>query len=64
MHWHFKDWFYSINNLICFSLTESGATEGLSKVTSRTPSSKTIIEATEEEKDNLISKRESSHEYD
>lgn len=47
----------------CFRLTESGATEGLSKVTSRTPTSKTI-EATEEEKDNLISKRESSHEYD
>lgn len=45
-------------------LTESGVTEGLSKVTSRIAPSKTIIEATEEEKDSLLSKRESSHEYD
>lgn len=50
----------------CFCrLTETGLTEGLSKVTNRTQPASTIIEsANEDERENLISKRESSHEYD
>ncbi|CAD7090007.1 unnamed protein product [Hermetia illucens] len=47
-------------------LTESGLTEGLhkTKVLNRTAPPATIVEANEEERENLISKRESSHEYD
>uniref|UniRef100_A0A6B2E7W6 Putative g protein-coupled seven transmembrane receptor n=1 Tax=Phlebotomus kandelakii TaxID=1109342 RepID=A0A6B2E7W6_9DIPT len=46
-------------------LTDSGFTEGLTKVTNRSlPSSATIVDGNEEERETLISKRESSHEYD
>ncbi|KAJ3662725.1 hypothetical protein Zmor_007057 [Zophobas morio] len=48
-------------------LTESGATEGLSKVNSRiikVPLQSTLTEVTEEEKDALLGQPESSHEYD
>ncbi|XP_063698631.1 protein GPR107 [Culicoides brevitarsis] len=45
-------------------LTQSGITEGLSKVTNRTQQTSTIVEHNEDERENLISKRESSHEYD
>lgn len=55
--------FYFLINFV-FSLTESGLTEGLSKVTNRTQPTSTIIESNEDERENLISKRESSHEYD
>lgn len=48
-------------------LTESGAKEGLSRVNSRitkVPLHTTLTEVTEEEKDALLGKPESSHEYD
>ncbi|XP_050068118.1 protein GPR107 [Anopheles maculipalpis] len=51
-------------------LTQSGLTDGISKITNRSqPSSNaasgaTLVESHEEERENLISKRESSHEYD
>ncbi|XP_019872120.1 protein GPR107 isoform X2 [Aethina tumida] len=48
-------------------LTESGATEGLNKVNNRVtkvPLQSTMTEVTEEEKDALLSQRESSHDYD
>jgi hypothetical protein len=48
-------------------LTESGATEGLSRVNSRitkVPLQSTLTEVTEEEKDALLGQPESSHEYD
>lgn len=48
-------------------LTESGLTSGLhrTKAQNRNALSKTVvIEGNDEEKENLISKRESSHEYD
>uniref|UniRef100_U5ESJ2 Putative g protein-coupled seven transmembrane receptor n=1 Tax=Corethrella appendiculata TaxID=1370023 RepID=U5ESJ2_9DIPT len=45
-------------------LTQSGLTEGISKVTNRSQPSSTIVESNEDERENLISKRESSHEYD
>ncbi|CAH1977620.1 unnamed protein product [Acanthoscelides obtectus] len=49
-------------------LTESGATEGLKKVNNRVVKvplhQQTLTEVTEEEKDALLSQRESSHEYD
>jgi len=48
-------------------LTESGATEGLSRVNSRVtkvPLHTTLAEVTEEEKDALLGQPESSHEYD
>ncbi|XP_055586454.1 protein GPR107 [Uranotaenia lowii] len=46
-------------------LTQTGLTEGISKVTNRSqPPSTMVHEANEEERENLISKRESSHEYD
>lgn len=50
-----------------FRLTESGVTEGLKKVNSRVtkvPLHTTLTEVTEEEKDALLSQRESSHDYD
>lgn len=46
-------------------LTQTGLTEGISKVTNRSQPPATMVhEANEEERENLISKRESSHEYD
>jgi len=47
-------------------LTDSGLTQGLhkTKALNRTVPPSTIIESHEEERENLISKRESSHEYD
>ncbi|XP_049300136.1 protein GPR107 [Anopheles funestus] len=51
-------------------LTQSGLSDGISKITNRSqPSSNiasgaTLVESHEEERENLISKRESSHEYD
>ncbi|GAB0092225.1 protein GPR107 [Sergentomyia squamirostris] len=45
-------------------LTDSGFTEGLTKVTNRSMPTTTIVDANEEERETLISKRESSHEYD
>ena len=48
-------------------LTESGLTEGLhrTKLLNRNaPASTTIIEGNDDERENLITKRESSHEYD
>ncbi|XP_035894549.1 protein GPR107 [Anopheles stephensi] len=51
-------------------LTQSGLSDGISKITNRSqPSSgaasgATLVESHEEERENLISKRESSHEYD
>lgn len=47
-------------------LTESGLTQGLhkTKALNRSAPPATIVEAHEEERENLISKRESSHEYD
>lgn len=45
-------------------LTTSGLTEGVNKLTNRSMPPATIIESNEEERENLISKRESSHEYD
>lgn len=52
------------------SLTQSGLSEGISKITNRSQpsanaaSGTTMVESHEEERENLISKRESSHEYD
>ncbi|XP_055685432.1 protein GPR107 [Lutzomyia longipalpis] len=45
-------------------LTDSGFTEGLTKVTNRSMPSTTVVDGNEEERETLISKRESSHEYD
>uniref|UniRef100_A0A182VT21 GOST seven transmembrane domain-containing protein n=1 Tax=Anopheles minimus TaxID=112268 RepID=A0A182VT21_9DIPT len=51
-------------------LTQAGLSDGISKIINRsqpsstTASGTTIIESHEEERENLISKRESSHEYD
>uniref|UniRef100_A0A182MWI8 GOST seven transmembrane domain-containing protein n=1 Tax=Anopheles culicifacies TaxID=139723 RepID=A0A182MWI8_9DIPT len=51
-------------------LTQTGLSDGISKITNRSqPSSNatsgaTMVESHEEERENLISKRESSHEYD
>ncbi|XP_055714161.1 protein GPR107 isoform X2 [Phlebotomus papatasi] len=45
-------------------LTDSGFTEGLTKVTNRSMPNATIVDGNEEERETLISKRESSHEYD
>lgn len=46
-------------------LTQTGLTEGISKVTNRSQPPGTMVhESNEEERENLISKRESSHEYD
>ncbi|EDS26884.1 lung seven transmembrane receptor [Culex quinquefasciatus] len=47
-------------------LTQTGLTEGISKVTNRSqlPGSTMVHESNEDERENLISKRESSHEYD
>ncbi|XP_059619331.1 protein GPR107 [Phlebotomus argentipes] len=45
-------------------LTDSGFTEGLTKVTNRSMPSATFVDGNEEERETLISKRESSHEYD
>uniref|UniRef100_A0A8W7PKU8 GOST seven transmembrane domain-containing protein n=1 Tax=Anopheles coluzzii TaxID=1518534 RepID=A0A8W7PKU8_ANOCL len=51
-------------------LTQSGLSEGISKITNRSQpsanaaSGTTMVESHEEERENLISKRESSHEYD
>ncbi|XP_052900370.1 protein GPR107 [Anopheles moucheti] len=51
-------------------LTQSGLSDGISKITNRSQPSFTIapgatlVESHEEERENLISKRESSHEYD
>uniref|UniRef100_A0A182MZP6 GOST seven transmembrane domain-containing protein n=1 Tax=Anopheles dirus TaxID=7168 RepID=A0A182MZP6_9DIPT len=52
-------------------LTQSGLTDGISKITNRSQpsagavaSGATLVESHEEERENLISKRESSHEYD
>uniref|UniRef100_A0A1L8DK02 Putative g protein-coupled seven transmembrane receptor n=1 Tax=Nyssomyia neivai TaxID=330878 RepID=A0A1L8DK02_9DIPT len=45
-------------------LTDSGFTEGLTKVTNRSMPSTTVIDGNEDERETLISKRESSHEYD
>lgn len=46
-------------------LTQTGLTEGISKVTNRSQPLGTMVhESNEEERENLISKRESSHEYD
>lgn len=46
-------------------LTQTGYTENISKVTNRSMGLTTSVETfTEDEKENLISKRESSHEYD
>ncbi|XP_053658310.1 protein GPR107 [Anopheles marshallii] len=50
--------------------TQSGLSDGISKITNRSQPSSTIasgatlVESHEEERENLISKRESSHEYD
>jgi hypothetical protein len=47
---------------LCFRVSQSGLTEGLSKITRTT---KVVVdEMSDEEKDNLLAKRESSHEYD
>lgn len=46
-------------------LTQTGLTEGISKVTNRSQLPATMVhESNEDERENLISKRESSHEYD
>ncbi|XP_053683683.1 protein GPR107 [Sabethes cyaneus] len=46
-------------------LTQTGLTEGISKVTNRSQPPATMVhESNEDERENLISKRESSHEYD
>lgn len=46
-------------------LTQTGYTENISKVTNRSMGTTTSVESfNEDEKENLISKRESSHEYD
>lgn len=46
-------------------LTDNGLTEGITKVTNRSMPSSTIVESNnDEEWESLISKRESSHEYD
>lgn len=46
-------------------LTQTGYTENISKVTNRTMGHTTSVDSfNEDEKENLISKRESSHEYD
>lgn len=46
-------------------LTQNGLTESISKVTNRSQPTGTMVhESNEEERENLISKRESSHEYD
>ncbi|KXJ76229.1 hypothetical protein RP20_CCG010059 [Aedes albopictus] len=47
-------------------LTQTGLTEGISKVTNRSqlPGGTMVHDANDEERENLISKRESSHEYD
>ena len=47
-----------------FSLTQSGLTQTLTKVTNRSQPAPTIVESNEDERENLINKRESSHEYD
>jgi hypothetical protein len=47
---------------VCYRVSQSGLTEGLSKITR---SNKVVgDEISDEEKDNLLAKRESSHEYD
>ncbi|KAG5676752.1 hypothetical protein PVAND_006561 [Polypedilum vanderplanki] len=45
-------------------LTQTGLTENISKVTNRTLGTTSVESYNEDEKENLISKRESSHEYD
>lgn len=51
---------------VLFSLTESGALEGLNKLTNRLTSmqSQEFSENDDIEREQLLSKRESSHEYD
>jgi hypothetical protein len=47
---------------LCYRVGQSGLTESLSKITRSTK----VVggEVSDEEKDNLLAKRESSHEYD
>jgi len=53
---------YSDKVTICYRISQSGLTEGLSK---NTRSTKVVgDEISGEEKDSLLAKRESSHEYD
>jgi hypothetical protein len=54
--------YYSELLTLCCRVSQSGLTEGLSKI-ART-SKVTVDEMSDEEKDNLLAKRESSHEYD
>jgi hypothetical protein len=47
---------------VCYRVTQSGVTEGLSKIARTT---KVMVdEISDEEKDSFLAKRESSHEYD
>lgn len=48
---------------MCYRVTQSGLTEGLSKI-ARTTKVMMVDEISDEEKDNFLAKRESSHEYD
>jgi len=53
---------YSHKVTVCYRVSQSGLTEGLSK---KTRSTKVMgDEILDEEKDSLLAKRESSHEYD
>ena len=48
--------------VLCCRVSQSGLTEGLSKIAHTTKVA--VDDMSDEEKDNLLAKRESSHEYD
>jgi hypothetical protein len=53
---------YADKVAVCYRVTQSGLTEGLSKITR---SNKVVgVEISDEEKDSLLATRERSHEYD
>ena len=55
---------FDYNFQLYFRLTQSGLTENIRNVTNRNMALSTTVEGFEDEKENLINKRESSHEYD
>lgn len=47
-----------------YRITQSGLTEGLTNLARLKANSSAVDSGDEDEKDNLLSKRESSHDYD
>jgi hypothetical protein len=53
-----------MNKLFFSRVTQSGLTEGLTNLARLKANSSAMDSGDDEEKDNLLSKRESSHDYD